>query len=52
MPNGKQLKIATRGKRHKNAYVDQVLLNGRPITTPHVTHQQLIQGGQLTYVLK
>jgi predicted alpha-1,2-mannosidase len=52
LPNGKQLKITTRGRRHKNAYVDQVLLNGRPITTPHVTHQQLLQGGQLTYVLK
>ena len=52
LPNGKQLKITARGRRHKNAYVDQVLLNGRPITTPHVTHQQLLQGGQLTYVLK
>jgi predicted alpha-1,2-mannosidase len=52
LPNGKELKITTRGRRNKNAYVDQVLLNGRPITTPHVTHQQLLQGGQLTYVLK
>jgi len=52
LPNGKQLKITTRGRRHKNAYVHQVWLNGKKIPTSYITHQQLLQGGELKYVLK
>lgn len=52
LPNGKQLQVYTQGKRHKNAYVHQVLLNGKKIPTSYITHQQLLQGGELKYVLK
>lgn len=52
LPNGKKLFISTRGKRHSQSYVQKVVLNGKPITSTYLTHNQLLQGGELVYELK
>ncbi|MFN5426829.1 MAG: GH92 family glycosyl hydrolase [Bacteroidota bacterium] len=52
LPNGKQLKIRTIGRRHPGDFVQKVLLNGKLVTAVHITHAQLLAGGELIYVLK
>ena len=52
LPNGKQLKIRTIGRRHPGDFVQKVLLNGKLVTAAHITHAQLFAGGELIYVLK
>ncbi|MFN4975143.1 MAG: GH92 family glycosyl hydrolase [Bacteroidota bacterium] len=52
LPNGKQLKIRSIGRRHPGDFVQKVLLNGKLVTAAHITHAQLFAGGELIYVLK
>ncbi|MFN9950426.1 MAG: GH92 family glycosyl hydrolase [Bacteroidota bacterium] len=52
LPNGKQLKIRTIGRRHPGDFVQKVLLNGKLVTAAHITHAQLFAGGDVIYVLK
>ncbi|MFN9665699.1 MAG: GH92 family glycosyl hydrolase [Bacteroidota bacterium] len=52
LPNGKQLKIRSIGRRHPGDFVQKVLLNGKLVTAVHITHAQLLAGGELIYVLK
>ena len=52
LPNGKQLKIRTIGRRHPGDFVQKVLLNGKLVAAAHITHAQLLAGGELIYVLK
>ena len=35
----------------KNRYVDQMLLNGTPHDKNFLTHDQLLQGGTITYTM-
>ncbi len=54
LPNNKVLSITTKylnGKPSKNSFVKEVYLNNKKVTTSFITHQQLMQGGTLTYVL-
>jgi predicted alpha-1,2-mannosidase len=51
LPNNKKLTIKTDGKRHTKAVVKDVYWNGKKITDPFITHQQLLSGGELRYVL-
>jgi len=50
LANGKQL-IITANNPQKNIYIDNVTLNGKEITTNYITYQELMQGGELQYVL-
>ncbi|MFY8007157.1 MAG: glycoside hydrolase domain-containing protein, partial [Sediminibacterium sp.] len=52
LPNGKQLKIRTMGRRHPGDFVQKVVLNGKEVAAAHITHAQLLAGGELIYVLK
>jgi putative alpha-1,2-mannosidase len=52
LPNGKKLSIQSIGKRHANAWVSECRLNGKRIATNHLTHEQLLQGGKLEFVLQ
>ncbi len=54
LPNNKLLNIKTKylsGYSSKNSFVKAVYLNNKKINTSFVTHQQLMQGGTLTYLL-
>lgn len=55
LPNGKKLTISTQGNPNKQpsskSYISKVFLNGKQIPVKQLTHEQLLQGGQLRYQL-
>lgn len=49
--NGKKLIIEANNPT-KNSYIYRVLFNGQPLEKLFITHQELIQGGKLTFELQ
>jgi predicted alpha-1,2-mannosidase len=49
LPNGKILKIEANRSSDKDFLVKSVYLNGKILDQPFVTHQQLLEGGTLTF---
>ena len=49
LPNGKQLTILADNLSEQNLYVKSISLNGRPITTPTISHSTLLEGGTLRF---
>ena len=47
--NGKTLEIKAPNVSDENRYVQKVTLNGQEITKLYLTHEQLIQGGELVF---
>ncbi len=50
LPNGKSLTIATENMTADQAFVKDVLLNGKSLDRSYVTHQELMQGGELKFL--
>ncbi len=50
LPNGKSLTIASENLSEANSFVKDVLLNGKSLDRSYVTHQELMQGGELKFV--
>ena len=51
LPNGKRLRIVAENQSDKNVYVSSVTLNGEPVNGPWITHEQLLNGGELRFVM-
>ncbi|MBQ9880938.1 MAG: GH92 family glycosyl hydrolase [Clostridia bacterium] len=51
LANGARLKIETIDQSPKNVYVREVLLDGDPIEGPYLTHEQIRDGGTLTFIM-
>jgi putative alpha-1,2-mannosidase len=49
--NGKTLTIDVIDQNDKNVYVKKVVLNGKAITTRYITHNQIMQGGKLSFYM-
>ena len=49
--NGKSLVIRADKVSDKNRYVQSVTLNGEPIKTAYLTHDQIMNGGELNFVM-
>lgn len=49
LANGQTLEIKAPKVSDKNRYIQQVRLNGKPLTQAFLTHQQLLQGGTLEF---
>jgi predicted alpha-1,2-mannosidase len=49
LPGDKKLTIKANGLSEKNIYIQSVVLNGKPVTTPFLDHYDLIQGGELIF---
>ena len=47
--NGKALEIKAPEVNDTNRYVQKVMLNGQEITQLYLTHEQLMQGGELVF---
>ena len=47
--NGKTLEIKAPDVSDENRYVQKVTLNGQKITKLYLTHEQLMQGGELVF---
>ena len=51
LPNGKTFKIVAEHLSSSNAYIQSVTLNGRPLYRLFLRHEELIQGGELRFVM-
>jgi len=49
--NGKTLHIKAENQSEENVFVKEVLLDGRRLETPFITHSQLTKGGELVFVM-
>lgn len=51
LENGKQFIVEAKNQSDKNVYVKQVLLNGKVLDRLYITHREITDGGQLTFVM-
>ena len=51
MDNGNSFEIKADGVSDKNRYVKSVTLNGKPYTKTYITHEDLMAGGVLEFVM-
>jgi predicted alpha-1,2-mannosidase len=51
LENGKSFRITTRGLSEDNFYIREVTLNGKPLECSFITHEDIIAGGELIYVM-
>ena len=51
LDNGKTMEIKAEGVSDTNRYVKSVLLNGKPYTKTYITHDDLMAGGELEFVM-
>lgn len=49
LSNGKTLKITANNQSNKNIYVSSVTLNGETLEGCYITHEQLMNGGELVF---
>jgi predicted alpha-1,2-mannosidase len=51
LDNGKTFTIDTKDQAEGNVYIKQILLNGKILATPFITHQDIMDGGTLEFVM-
>jgi len=51
LPNGKTFTVSTENQGDQNHYIQRILLNGEEYKELTITHQQILQGGELHFVL-
>jgi predicted alpha-1,2-mannosidase len=51
LENGKVFRIEARGQSDKNVYVRKVVLNGSPLHRNYITHQEIMEGGELIFYM-
>jgi predicted alpha-1,2-mannosidase len=51
LPNGKTFKVVAEHLSSSNAYVKSVTLNGQPLARMFLRHEELMQGGELRFVM-
>ncbi|MBP3601513.1 MAG: GH92 family glycosyl hydrolase [Alistipes sp.] len=51
LANGQSLEIKAPGVSDKNRYVKAVFLNGKPYTKTYITHEDIVGGGTLEFVM-
>ena len=51
LPNGKSFTVIAKGASEDNKYIQSAKLNGKPLNTPFLRHEDLVQGGRLEFVM-
>jgi predicted alpha-1,2-mannosidase len=51
LSNGKMLSITAQNLSDKNIYVQSLVVNGRPWTSPFLPHREIKDGGQLVFTM-
>ena len=51
LDNGNTFKVEAKNQSEKNVYVRKVELNGQELTEPFITHDQVMNGGTLTFYM-
>jgi predicted alpha-1,2-mannosidase len=49
LENGKTLKITANNQSDKNVYVQRVSINGKPLNRNFITHQEILNGGEIVF---
>ncbi len=52
LENGKALKITAQSLSEKNIYIKEVQLNGKSINRSYLMHEEIINGGELKFVMQ
>ncbi|HMP93725.1 MAG TPA: glycoside hydrolase family 92 protein, partial [Phnomibacter sp.] len=52
LPGGKKFDIEVVGNAPDKPIVEKAVLNGKPLTTPFITHAQILAGGKLVMYMK
>lgn len=50
LPNGRSLTVSSAGMNEAQSFLKDVLLNGKSLDRSYVTHEELMQGGDLRFV--
>lgn len=51
LENGKTFSIETKNQSDKNVYIEKILLNGEPLNRAYLTHEDIVSGGKLVFVM-
>ncbi|MDG3581066.1 GH92 family glycosyl hydrolase [Galbibacter pacificus] len=51
LPNGKSLLIETESNGLENLYIQKIFFNEKPLYNSYITHDQLLEGGKLKFVM-
>lgn len=51
LSNGKTLKVSTVNQSDENIYVEKVTFNGKELKDIYITHDELIKGGELVFIM-
>jgi putative alpha-1,2-mannosidase len=52
LPNGKTFTVSTENQGKENHYIEKLLLNGEEYHKLTITHQQIMEGGELKFILR
>jgi predicted alpha-1,2-mannosidase len=52
LPNGKRFTVTADKLDDADPYVGSVTLNGKPLTRSYITHQEIMAGGELHFVMR
>ena len=51
LPGGKTFEIVAQGASKDNKYIQSATLNGEPLTRPFLSHDDVVKGGKLVFVM-
>ena len=51
LPGGKTFEIVAKGASGDNKYIQSATLNGEPLTRPFLSHDDVVKGGKLVFVM-
>ena len=51
LPGGKTFEIVAQGASEDNKYIQSATLNGEPLTRPFLSHDDVVKGGKLVFVM-
>jgi predicted alpha-1,2-mannosidase len=51
LENGKTFKVTTKNQSNKNVYVAKVILNGEALNRTYITHNEIMNGGEIQFIM-
>jgi len=51
LPNGAKFTVIAKNVSAQNIYIQSAQLNGKPLTTPRISHDTIVHGGTLTFTM-
>jgi len=51
LPSGKQFTVSAPGCSETNMYIQKAFLNGKPLNAPWITHDDIVNGGELKLIM-